>query len=436
MKFLQRERSNLGNAPGTIINWGVSIPDNDPNFAQIIDKLPAGYLRCDGSVYDERDYPELARILKTGEVSLYKKPDQALAATQFQVPDLGSKHIEAASSSNVGSYRNINKVIGTGENATTIKKAGVGVEMFSNTGNSATIGFNGAFTIPPQTFNLLGAVGWTLPTTSESATVPASAMGSHGHFSGGTRVAIKEAEEFPNRSTPYYSAAADINVTVDPSGDGDEGGTGGLCNVAANAYWEYHEAVPMGLNGDGIGICNGGNCPSFDNHFLGWATQSGAHQNYTIMAGQGQARHSNWKASALSTQDCTDQGIPTDRAGKEISGNSVVTSTSWPDSTTINVGQQRPYDTVNDNIMEPCYPTARNVEETVEVPSGSDTVDGTLHSHILDRDIGDTDFACTTAVTTMRPDGLEASVNITTSGVNKFDDIVSPYIVMEFLIKY
>ena len=102
MKFLQKERSKLGNAPGTIINWGVSIPDNDPNFAQIIDKLPAGYLRCDGSVYDERDYPELARILNTGDTSLYKKPTQALAATQFQVPDLGSKHIECASSSNVG----------------------------------------------------------------------------------------------------------------------------------------------------------------------------------------------------------------------------------------------------------------------------------------------------------------------------------------------
>ena len=435
MKFLQKERSKLGNAPGTIINWGVSIPDNDPNFAQIIDKLPAGYLRCDGSVYDERDYPELARILNTGDTSLYKKPTQALAATQFQVPDLGSKHIECASSSNVGSYRNINKVVGTGENATTIKKAGVGVEMFSNTGNSATIGFNGAFTIPPQTFNLLGAVGWTLPTTSETTSVQARAIGSHGHFSGGTRVAIKESAEFPNRSTPYYSAAADINVSIDPDGDGDEGGTGGLCNVAANAYWEYHEAVPMGLQ-SGIGVCNGGNCPSFDNHFLGWATQSGANLNYAVQSATGTERPSNWKTSSQSTLSLQQSGGNVEEAGKEASGNSVVTASSWPLNTTINVGQQRPYDTVNDDIMDPCYSTARNVEETVEVPVGSDTVDGTLHSHILDREIGDTDFACTTEVTTMRPDGLEASVNITTSGVNKFDDIVSPYIVMEFLIKY
>ena len=86
--------------------------------------------------------------------------------------------------------------------------------------------------------------------------------------------------------------------------------------------------------------------------------------------------------------------------------------------------------------MDPVYSTARNVEEVSEAPPGSLDNDGTAHSHIIDREIGDTDFSCTTTVTTMRPDGLEASVNISTSGVNKFDDIVSPYIVLEFLIKY
>tara|TARA_B100000965_G_scaffold377354_1_gene371357 strand:+ start:1233 stop:2480 length:1248 start_codon:yes stop_codon:yes gene_type:complete len=415
MKFLQKERSKLGNAPGTIINWGVSIPDNDPNFAQIIDKLPAGYIRCDGSVYDERDYPELARILGTGDGSLYKKTDQVLGATQFQVPDLGSKHIEAASSSNVGSYRNINKVVGTGENATTIKKAGVGVEMFSNAGNTATIGFNGAFTVPPQNFALIGAIGWTLPTTTETTTVGSGAIGSHGHFSGGTRVAVKESAEFPNRSTPYYMAAADVNVSAGNAPNG------GLCNEVAQYYWQYYEGAASGLYPNGVGMCNGGNCGSFDNHFLGWATRNGAQINETQDGND--FRPSQWKTMAGAQ-------------GKQISGSDVVDKDSWPLNTTINVGQQRPYDTVNDDIMDPVYPTARNVEETTGVPSGSDTVDGTSHSHIVDRDVGDTDYACTTAVTTVRPDGLEASVNISTSGVNKFDDVVSPYIVMEFLIKY
>tara|TARA_B100000131_G_scaffold89987_1_gene86669 strand:+ start:903 stop:2159 length:1257 start_codon:yes stop_codon:yes gene_type:complete len=418
MKFLQKERSKLGNAPGTIINWGVSIPDNDPNFAQIIDKLPAGYLRCDGSVYDERDYPELARILGVGETSLYKKSDQALAATQFQVPDLGSKHIEAASSSNVGSYRNINKVVGTGENATTIQKAGVGVEMFSNVGNTATIGFNGAFTIPPQTFDMIGSIGWTLPTTTETTSVPAGAIGSHGHFSGGTRVAVKESAEFPNRSTPYYLSAADVNLTA------ESGETyGGLCNEVARHYWQNVLAGSYGQGGPGI--CNGGNCASFKNHFLGYSHQNGA--NLTLIPPMSTANPPQNIAASNWVPD------------KTISGNDVVTATSWPNTAPapgINVGLQRPYDTVNDDVSDPVYPTARNVEETCGVPPGSDTLDATLHSHIIDREIGDTDYTCTTAVATMRPDGLEASVNISTSGVNKFDDIVSPYIVMEFLIKY
>ena len=416
MKFLQKERSKLGNAPGTIINWGVSIPDNDPNFAQIIDKLPAGYLRCDGSVYDQRDYPELARILGVGEGSLYKKTDQVLAATQFQVPDLGSKHIEAASSSNVGSYRNINKVVGTGENATTIKKAGVGVEMFSNVGTSATIGFNGAFTIPPQNFSLIGAVGWTLPTTSETTTVPAAAMGSHGHFSGGTRVAVKESKEFPNRSTPYYKNAADVNYTS------TAGGSGGLCGPTANSvaayYWQWALGASQGL--PSIGLCNSPECGAFDRYFLGYASRNGACDgaNNPNLCADPNPLPSKWTHN------------------KQISGVDVVTASSWPGNTQITVGLQKPYDTINDDIMNPVYSTARNVEEQSEVPNGSDTVDGTQHSHIIDREIGDTDFACTTAVTTMRPDGLEGSVNISTSGVNKFDDVVSPYIVMEFLIKY
>jgi len=406
MKFLQKERSKLGTAPGTIINWAISIPDNDPNFAQSVEKLPAGYIRCDGSVYDERDYPELARILGTGEGSLYKKSDQVLGPSQFQVPDLGSKHIEAASSSNVGSYNHLTKVVGTGENATTVKKAGVGVEMFSNVGSTATIGFNGAFTIPAQTFDLIGTVGWTVPTTTETTSVPHTAMGSHGHFSGGTRVAIKEDKEYPHKSVPYYLSAADVNYTT------TAGGSGGLCNDVAARYWTAKKVIT------GEGNCNSQACGGFDKYFLGYAQAGGAvdGSQYT----DAQIAAAGWEPSKLTHK-------------KEIT---TVTDTSWPGNTVVVIGNQRPYDTVNDNITDPVYPTARNVEEVCESPPGSLDNDGTAHSHIIDREIGDTTFTCTTAVTTMRPDGLEANVNISTSGVNKFDDIVSPYIVLEFLIKY
>ncbi len=101
MKFYQKEKSKLGTAPGTIINWSVPVMDNDPDSSQNVEKLPAGYLRCDGSVYSASLYPELARILGVGAGCIYKKTDQTLLDTQFQVPDLGSKHIEAATSASI-----------------------------------------------------------------------------------------------------------------------------------------------------------------------------------------------------------------------------------------------------------------------------------------------------------------------------------------------
>ena len=104
MKFLTRERSKLGSAPGTIIQWSLPIQDGDPDGSTNVVDLPAGYLKCDGAIYSERQYPELARILGTGAASIYKKTDVTLLADQFQVPDMGSKHIEASVNANVGTY--------------------------------------------------------------------------------------------------------------------------------------------------------------------------------------------------------------------------------------------------------------------------------------------------------------------------------------------
>ena len=81
---------------------------------------------------------------------------------------MGSKHIEASVNSNVGTYRNIQKITAN----STITKAGVGVEITSNVGNSANVGFNGVFTVPQQNFTLNGNVGWTVPTNTDSVNAP------------------------------------------------------------------------------------------------------------------------------------------------------------------------------------------------------------------------------------------------------------------------
>ena len=380
MKFLTRERSKLGSAPGTIIQWSLPILDGDPDGSTNVTNLPAGYLKCDGAIYSERQYPELARILGVGEASIYKKADTTLLDDQFQVPDMGSKHIEASVNANVGTYRNIEKVTANA----TITKAGVGVEISSNVGNSATVGFNGVFTVPSQSFNLNGNVGWTVPTNTEEEQVGARAIGPHMHYSSTGRVTVKEdpgqpAGAYGNTSRPYYQRAADV-ITATPD-----------CPDVGASYSQ--QVIGIGEPNN----CNN-TCANFGSHFIGTIDNV----------------PSNWPQNkTLNT----------------------ITANSWPNTSNVVIGNYRPYDCLAE-AGDFAYPLCRNTEEPVESPPGTDTTNLTIHSHRIEKEIGDTNFTATTNVETIRPDGLQASVNIRTSTDTKFDDIVSPYIVMEFLIKY
>lgn len=371
MKFLTKERSKLGSAPGTIIQWAIPVLDNDPDASQNVTLLPAGYLRCDGSIYSERQYPNLARILGTGESSLYKKDGTTLLDDQFQVPDLGSKHIEASVSSNVGVYRNIERSTGN----VTVQKAGVGIDVFSNVGDVATTQFNGVFVVPQQTFALNGNVGWTIPTTTETESVSANAIGPHMHYSATARVAVKEEPGFGTTSRPYYIRPADA-TTPTPA-----------CNAVGSTY-----SAP----GSGPNVCN--NCDNFQESFIGTS----------------QGKPSQWPVSKTIT---------------------TMTAASWPNNTTVQVGNLRPLDVLAET-GQIAYPTCRNTEEVLESPPGSETNDLTAHSHRIDKSIGTTDYEVETDVATIRPDGLTAEVSVRTSTAVKMDDVVSPFIVMEFLIKY
>ena len=86
-----KEKGKIGTLTGSIINWSNQLTSSDPEDPTIYETLPAGYLRCDGSVYAAEAFPELASILGVGTNCRYKKPDTNLLDNQFQVPDLGSK---------------------------------------------------------------------------------------------------------------------------------------------------------------------------------------------------------------------------------------------------------------------------------------------------------------------------------------------------------
>ena len=48
--FLNQERTKIGTTTGTLIAFPQELEVNDPNVGNSAELLPAGYLRCDGSI--------------------------------------------------------------------------------------------------------------------------------------------------------------------------------------------------------------------------------------------------------------------------------------------------------------------------------------------------------------------------------------------------
>ena len=118
-----KEKGKIGTLTGSIINWSNQLTSSDPEDPTIYETLPAGYLRCDGSVYAAEAFPELASILGVGTNCRYKKPDTNLLDNQFQVPDLGAKSTKTSFSSNLGDYQDTYLFNDAGQEIT---KSGVG----------------------------------------------------------------------------------------------------------------------------------------------------------------------------------------------------------------------------------------------------------------------------------------------------------------------
>lgn len=173
-----REKSKYGGVVGSIQIFTSSLPlANDPLDAQWKSKIPAGFLRCDGSVLNSAEYPELAAILGVGDASKFKKESQELNENQFQLPDLGSKYMTPGLAS--GQYASLN-IIQTGKN-----RVGAEVSVTSNVGNSVTIDYSGNFTVIEQSdLALLGNSKFKPPNeekNTEEATLDASSFQAHGH---------------------------------------------------------------------------------------------------------------------------------------------------------------------------------------------------------------------------------------------------------------
>lgn len=157
--FYNRERGKLGSLTGTIISFASQLPTNEPK--DNADLLPAGYLRCDGSVLFAEEYPLLAAVLGVGAACRYKKTGTTLATNEFQLPDLRSKHIRATTSANIGLYNDLFVEDSAGNE---VIKAGVALDVIQNIQSPFKLTYNGEFYIPPQTQDLRGEPSFSLET--------------------------------------------------------------------------------------------------------------------------------------------------------------------------------------------------------------------------------------------------------------------------------
>ena len=158
------ERSRYGGCAGQILVHATHLlgSSNDPTLSNFKSKIPAGYLRCDGSVQNARDYFHLSEILGVGAESRFAKSNSNLREAdpatnelgQFQLPDLGSKIIIGGRGT--GQYNNFLVDDGT-ESANPTTRVGPQVEITSNFGNTITANYIGNMRLQPSgTLNMLG----------------------------------------------------------------------------------------------------------------------------------------------------------------------------------------------------------------------------------------------------------------------------------------
>jgi len=183
------ERSRYGGCAGQILVHATHLlgSSNDPTLTNFKSNIPAGYLRCDGSVQNARDYFHLSEILGVGAESRFAKSNSNLREAdpainelgQFQLPDLGSKIIIGGRGT--GQYNNFLVDDGT-ESANPTTRVGPQVEITSNFGNTITANYIGNMRLQPSgTLNMLGNPKYDMDRETSETTLNIDNFQGHAH---------------------------------------------------------------------------------------------------------------------------------------------------------------------------------------------------------------------------------------------------------------
>lgn len=462
--ILSREKSKYGSGVGTIICWPVELSTRDPNNEDNIRKLPAGYLKCDGTIYKAEEYPQLAEILGVGGASKFARRDisdafiDSVDDDEFIVPDLGSKFLKPTTGGSAGLYINIAKTDQSGQER---RRSGMGIESSaiagSTTGNTTVIpvSYTGAFTVPSQQISLQGKPAWSKGTGNsgftDSEAVDSQALHAHMHFSQTNRLRIKTTNEVTDAQSQgigsYYNATtipiemwldksrynfnasnpkgtmqqpcwaiASGATSLDPS-DAVQGSFG-FEVVYSNYCYDLRGA--SGLNSmryyclltqnTDINLTNvqipGGQPPNYISFGLGFGTCNQQDSGFD----------DNEVGTVPATYVAGAQGVPEDWKG-------------------VSLADVLPLNQNSDSKSSTAYPQVNNVLSDVEelVQTAGDP---TIHNHKILLDVGNHTYKIKTNGFLLSPDNLQTTLTLQIDQVASLDQVTSPYIIMEYLIKY
>ena len=431
--FYNREKSKVGTLTGTIINWSKQLTSNDPSDPVSIADLPAGYLRCDGSILSAEVYPQLAEILGTGAESRYRKPNQTLRNNQFQLPDFGSKKLRASSGSNLGDFIDLYLL---DDNDNEITKSGIGLEVQSNIGTTYEIQYQGNFFLPGQTIGITGEPGFTRSTGNytEISDVLVNAFLPHAHFHDGTRtrIAAPSGDEFSQFGRNSYLTRSTLCVLNWANNTNQQ-----LCLYQATRIFaaaiKFYEASPncenvvFGGCQTGCAFLSSYECLIPQGYTCNFPMSSGNNGGCTNTAPPKDTRECGEIIyTGPLAQRCTDLGFPGCQFagfnGKPIGGEmSLSPNYNFP-----NV----PFDANIDSDRDTYAAINNTTNQTTAFGN-----DGS-HRHFINFVAQPHTYVVNTRPTFIPSAPLVSTISVIVNTENKADQFIQPYIVQEFLIKY
>ena len=462
-KVYAAEKSKYGDLTGQIIIWPVEVnPDIDSSYMK--QNLPAGYLRCDGTVYNVIDYPQLAAICGVGTTGKFVRRNingdalQFLTDDQFVVPDLGSKYPKPTTGPDAGQYKSIRKVNQAGQE---ISRSGLGIEATATLGTKINLTYSGTFIIPSQTIPLKGKPSWSVGTqagkVTDTETVDASAIAGHMHFFAGVRSRLKATNELELSSPDVYyppTAVGQVgyfnastvpiddwmDATKQPGASNFPGNNQPPCraigsNKVAQAY-QYQFGSPVFADSTAYSNACWNNGGNLQTEWFYYCLTTEEWNNYPLGVSAYGVNNlvPTYKSGTPSgIFGCLFQqsgNISASGAQKDVDATyiSPFAPLSWKDQYLTDVV---PLNSTQGNTT--VHATLFNeFSETTELDQEGDP---TAHAHKVTIAKGDHTFALKTDPLEISPDALTTTLNLSVDTSASLDSVSSPFIVLEYLIK-